>query len=71
LYGSEAKLLILGEEHRVRVFRSKVPRRIFKRKREDIAGGWRKLHNGELHNLQSSPNIIRAINKEEGNRRGM
>jgi hypothetical protein len=38
-----------------------VLRRIFGPKRDDVAGDWRKLHNEELHNLYSSPNIIRMI----------
>jgi hypothetical protein len=35
-----------------------VLRRIFGPKRDEVTGGWRKLHNEELHNLYSSPNII-------------
>jgi hypothetical protein len=38
-----------------------VLRRIFGSKRDEVIGGWRKLHNEELHNLYSSPNIIRMI----------
>jgi hypothetical protein len=38
-----------------------VLRRIFGRKRDEVTGGWRKLHNEELHNLYSSPSIIRMI----------
>jgi hypothetical protein len=38
-----------------------VLRRIFGIKRNKVTGGWRKLRNEELHNLQSSPNIIRMI----------
>jgi hypothetical protein len=38
-----------------------VPRRIFGPKRDEVTGEWRKLHNGELHNLYSSPDIIRQI----------
>jgi hypothetical protein len=38
-----------------------VLRRIFGPKREEMTGGWRKLHNEELHNLYSLPNIIRMI----------
>jgi hypothetical protein len=38
-----------------------VLRRIFGPKREDVAGGWKRLHNEELHNLYASPNIIRVI----------
>jgi hypothetical protein len=33
----------------------------FRPKREEVAGGWRRLHNEELHNLYTSPNIIRVI----------
>jgi hypothetical protein len=36
-------------------------RRIFGRKRDEAIGGWRKLHNEELHNLSSSPNSITLI----------
>jgi hypothetical protein len=43
------------------VFENRVLRRIFGPKRDEVAGGWRKLHNEELHNLYSSPNIIRMI----------
>jgi hypothetical protein len=38
-----------------------VLRRIFGPKRDEVAGGWRKLHNEELHNLYSSPSIIRML----------
>ncbi|KDR19811.1 hypothetical protein L798_04744, partial [Zootermopsis nevadensis] len=48
------------EEHRFQVFENRVLRRIFGPKREDD-GAWRKLHNYELKNLYSSPNIFRVI----------
>jgi hypothetical protein len=51
----------LREEHRLRVFKNKVLRRIFGPKRDEVTGGWRKLHNEELHNLYSFPSIIRKI----------
>jgi hypothetical protein len=38
-----------------------VLRRIFGPKRDEVTGEWRKLHNGELHNLCSSPDIIRQM----------
>jgi len=38
-----------------------VLRRIFGLKREEVAGGWRRLHNEELHNLYFLPNKIRVI----------
>jgi hypothetical protein len=40
---------------------NKVLRRTFGPKRDEVMGEWRKLHNGELHNLYSSPDIIRQI----------
>jgi hypothetical protein len=61
LYGCEIWPLALKEEHRFRVFENRVLRRIFRPKRDEVTGGWRKLHNFELHNLHSSPNIIRAV----------
>jgi hypothetical protein len=53
--------LTLREGHRLRVFENRVLRRIFGPNRVEVAGKWRKLHNGELHNLYSPPNIIRQI----------
>jgi hypothetical protein len=38
-----------------------VLKRIFGPKRDEVTGGWRKLHNEELHNLYSSPSIIRMV----------
>jgi hypothetical protein len=43
------------------VFESRLLRRIFGPKRDDVTGGWRELHNEEHHNLYSSPSIIRLI----------
>jgi hypothetical protein len=43
------------------VSENRVLRRIFGPKREEVAGGWRRLHNEELYNLYTSPNIIRVI----------
>jgi hypothetical protein len=53
--------LTLREEHRLKLSENKVPRRIFGAKREEVVGGCRRLHNGELHNLYTSPNVIRMI----------
>jgi hypothetical protein len=51
----------LREEHRLRVFENRVLKKIFGPKSDDVIGGWRKLHNEELHNLYCSPSIIRII----------
>jgi hypothetical protein len=51
----------LREEHRFRVFEKRILRRIIGPQREELAGGWRRLHNEELHNLYTSPNVIRTI----------
>jgi hypothetical protein len=48
LYGSENWSLTLREEHKLRVFENKVPRKIFGPKRDEVTGEWRKLHNEEL-----------------------
>jgi hypothetical protein len=53
--------LILREEHGLSVFENRVLRRIFGPKRDHVTGDWRKLDDEELHNLYSSPNIIRMI----------
>jgi hypothetical protein len=57
LYRLETWSLILREEHRLRVFENMVLRRM----RGEMTGGWRMLHNEELHNLHPSPSIIRII----------
>jgi hypothetical protein len=61
LYGCETWSLTLREEHRLKVFENRVLRRIFGPKRDEVTGEWTKLHNEELHNLYSSPDIIRQI----------
>jgi hypothetical protein len=61
LYGCETWSLTLREEYRLRVFENRVLRRIFGPKRDEVMGEWRKMHKGELHNLYSSPDIIRQI----------
>jgi hypothetical protein len=61
LYGCETLSLTLREEHRLRVFENRVHRRIFRPKRDEVTGGWRKLQNEELHSLYSSPSIVRVI----------
>jgi hypothetical protein len=57
LYGCETWALTLREEHRRRVFKNRVLRRIFGLKRDKVTGEWGKLQNEELHNLYSSPDI--------------
>jgi hypothetical protein len=54
IYGCETWSLTVREEHKMRVFESRVLRRIFGPKRDGVTGGWRKLHKEELHNLYCS-----------------
>jgi hypothetical protein len=61
LYGCETWSLTLREEHRLRVFENRVLRRIFGPKRDEVIERWGKLHDEELHNLYSSPSIIRIM----------
>jgi hypothetical protein len=61
LYGCGTWSLTLWEEHSLRVFENRMLRRIFGPKRDEVTGGWRKLHNEDLHNLYSSPSIIRMM----------
>jgi hypothetical protein len=53
--------MTLREENRLKVFENRVLRRTFGPKRDEVTGGWIKLHNEELHNLYSSPSKIRMI----------
>jgi hypothetical protein len=50
------------------VFKNSVQRRVFEPKRNEVTGGWIKLHNEDLHNLYASPSIIR-VNKSRRIRR--
>jgi hypothetical protein len=59
--GVKHGLLTVREEHRLRVFENRAPGKIFEPKRDQVTGGWRKLHNEELHDLYSSRSIIRII----------
>jgi hypothetical protein len=61
LYGCDTWSLALKQERELRVLENRVLRRIFGSKRDEVKGGWRKLHNEELHNLYSSQNITRII----------
>jgi hypothetical protein len=61
LYGCETWSLTLGEEYTLRLFENRVLRRIYGPKRDEVTEQWSKLHNGELHNLHLSPDIIGLI----------
>jgi hypothetical protein len=47
------------------VFENRVLRRIFGPKRDEVTGEWKKLHNEELYDLYSSPDIIRQVKENE------
>jgi hypothetical protein len=55
---------------RLRVFENRVLRRIFGPRRDEVTGDWRKLHNEDLHNLYSSPNIFRLMKSRRIRRAG-
>jgi len=61
LYGCETWSLTLREERRLRVFENRVLRKIFGPGKDEVTREWRKLHNEELNELYSSPNIVRVI----------
>jgi hypothetical protein len=61
LYGCETYSLTLREEYRLRVFEYRVLRKVFGPKRDEVTGEWRKLHNEELNDLDSLPNIVRVV----------
>jgi hypothetical protein len=61
LYGCETWSLTLRDEYRLIVFENRVLRKVFGLKRDEVTGGWRKLHKGEIHNVYSSPSIIGII----------
>jgi len=61
LYECEAWSLKLREDRKLMMFENMVLRRIFGPRRDEVSGEWRRLHNVELYNLYSSPNIVRVI----------
>jgi hypothetical protein len=62
LHGCETWSLTIREERKLRIFENRVLRTIFGLKRDEMTGGWGKLHNEEFHNMCSSPNTILIIN---------
>ena len=61
LYGCETWSLTLREERRLRVFENRVLMSVISPRRDEVTGEWRKLHNEELNDLRSLPNIVQVI----------
>ena len=61
LFGCETWSLTLREERRLKVFENRLLRRVFGRKRDEVRGEWRKLHNEDVSDLYSLPNIVRVV----------
>jgi hypothetical protein len=70
LYGCETWSLTLREERRLRVFENRVLRRVFGPRRDEMTGEWRELHNEELNDLYSLPNIVRVVKSRRMRRAG-
>ena len=62
MYGCETWSLTLRKERRLRVFQNRMWGRIFGPERDEVTGDCRKIHNEELNDLYSSPNIVRMLN---------
>ena len=69
LYGCETWYLTLREEHRQRVIEKRVLRKLFRPERNRVTGDRRRIHNEELHDLYSSPDIVR-VSRSRGDRGG-
>jgi hypothetical protein len=67
MYECETWSVTLREGHILRAFENRVFKKIFGRKKAEVTGGWRRLHNEELQNLYASLNIIR-VSKSRGMR---
>ena len=61
MYGCQTWLLKLRKEHRLRAFRNRVLRKVFRPKRDEVTGEWRRLLIEKLNYLYCSPNIVRLI----------
>ena len=60
-YGCETWSLILREERKLRAFENTMLRRIFRPRKEEVTGEWRRSHNEEFNDTYTSPNILREI----------
>ena len=65
LYGCETWSLTLREERRLRVFENRVLMKVFGPKGDEVTGELRKLHNEELNDLYSLPNIVRVVKSRQ------
>jgi hypothetical protein len=65
MFGCETWSLTLREEHRLRVFKNRVLRRIFGPRRDEVTGEWRKLHNEEFNIFYSCQILLGRSNQGE------
>jgi len=70
LYGCETWSLTVREERRLRMFENRVLKRVFGPKSDEVTGEWRRLHNKELCELYSLPNIVRVVKSRRMRRAG-